>query len=602
MTRRLARALRAVAAVAAVLSLAACTGLPTSGDVKQGLALGASEEEPDILLLASGPSDGSSPSKIVDDFLEAGITPANNWEIAQRFLTPELAEEWRPSAGVSIDESATSRTFTSSADPSSEADAETDGSDSLGTDTADADATASGDADSGAADAAEGSIVEVEVKIELVAAVDETGAYSEETGTTTLAFSVRKTDGQWRISEAPDGVVIDESRFGRVYEDYSLQYFDQTWTRLVPDVRWLPRRATIATALAQSLVGGVPSPWLESAVQSAFPADVRLARDAVPIVDQVAMIALNRAAQNADELTLARMRTQVEATFAAAGVRVSEVRFTVDGSALDAGVVKVDADPDDSGAVVLRGEEFGTVVGGEVTPIGVSDEVLSVASQLRAADVSTDGSRAALTLDDGHVYLASEGSVDPLDSRPGLVAPSLDPSGFIWSVPSGAPRQLSAWDEDGAAYAVADAWPDASEVSAIRVASDGVRIAAVVTIGAERWVVVSAIIRDESGAPTGLGAMEPLARLDGAVSGLVWLGADRLGILLEQDGPRIVVQIVGGTRTIESAPAGAATVAGAQSAMGMRLLDQTGAMFVRSGSSWRESTTGIALLATRAGH
>ncbi|MFK4763086.1 GerMN domain-containing protein [Microbacterium sp. ZW T5_45] len=592
MARRLPRALRAVAAVAAVLSLAACTGLPTSGDVKQGLALGASEEEPDILLLASGPSDGSSPSRIVDDFLEAGITPANNWEIAQRFLTPELAEEWRPSAGVSIDESATSRTFTSSADQ--EADAETDGSDA-GVDVEGADADD--------ADAAEGSVVEVEVKIELVAAVDEAGAYSEETGTTTLAFSVRKTEGQWRISEAPDGVVIDESRFGRVYEDYSLQYFDQTWTRLVPDVRWLPRRTTIATALTQSLVAGVPSPWLESAVQSAFPADVRLARDAVPIVDQVAMIALNRAAQNIDDLTLARMRTQVEATFAAAGVRVSEVRFTVDGSPLDAGVVKVVADPNDSGAIVLRGEEFGTIVGGEITPIGgVSDEVLTVASRLRTADVSADGSRAALTLDDGHVYLAGDGSVDPLDSRSGLVAPSLDTSGFTWSVPSGAPGQLSVWDGDGVAYPIADAWPDASEVSAIRVASDGVRIAAVVTIGSERWVVVSAIVRDESGAPTGLGAMEPLGRLDGAARGLVWLGADRLGILMEQDGPRIVVQIVGGTRTIESAPAGAATIAGAQSATGMRLLDLAGVLFARSGSSWRESTTGIALLATRAGH
>ncbi|PCE14920.1 hypothetical protein AUC47_01900 [Microbacterium sp. SZ1] len=566
------RNLLAAALAATVLALSACTGLPTTGDVQPGLALGTSPEDPDFLPLASGPVEGAGPAEIVEGFVEAAITPADNWATARSFMTPEMAAEWLPSTGVSIDVSAATRSFTSTVEDDAEVD--------------------------------DGDTADVRVTFDQLASVDGTGAYSEAFGASTSSFVVERTDGQWRISEAPDGVVLDESRFSRVYDDYALQFFDPTWERLVPDVRWFPRRATIATTIAQALIGGAPSPWLDPAVQNAFPAGVQLARDAVPIdSDQVADVALNGAAAGLDQVTLARMRTQLQETFLAAGVQVSQVRFSIDGRTLDAGVVKLVEDPPDGGSLVLKDGAFGNLVGGEVTPLpGVSEEILAVTQPIIAVDVALDGSHAAVQLGDGHVYIAGNGNFDELDQRSSLVRPSMDPFDYTWSVPATAPSALQAISVDVAQNPIADAWPGASEVSAIRVSADGARIAAVIAVGGERWVVVSAIIRDENGVPTALGPTEEITQLQGTASGLVWLGPDRLALLADTDDRIVLTQIVGGTGTVESAPVGATTIAGSRSASGVRIWSSDGAVFARSGSAWSQATTGAQLLATRAGH
>lgn len=571
MTFRVRRVLGAIAAAASLLIVTACTGLPTTGDVQSGLALGASPEDPDLLPLASGPIDGAGPAAIVEGFMEAAITPADNWETAREFLTPEMAATWRPNTGVSIDVSADTRSFTSDLDE----DAET----------------------------ADGDVASVRVQFDQVASVDGTGLFSQAVSASNSAFVVTLAEGQWRISEAPDGIVIDESRFPRVYGDYALQYYDQAWERLVPDVRWFPRRVTIATTITQSLIGGAPSPWLDPAVQSAFPPDVQMARDAVPIdAEQVADVALNREALSLDATTLARMRTQLQETLAQAGVQINQVRFTVDGRALEAGIVEVVDTPSDSGGIVLKDGEFGTIVGNQIAPIpGISEEILGISQPILAIDVAGDDSHAAMQLGNGHVYIAGDGRVDELDARALLVRPSLDPYDYTWSVPADAPSALLAIGDDVVSHPIADAWPEASEVSAVRVSSDGARVAAVVVIGGQRWVTVSAVVRDDSGVPIRLGETERVAQLDGPSAGLVWLGADRLGLLVDREDRVVLTQLVGGTGTTESAPSGAVSIAGSRSAAGIRVLGAEGSLYARSGSAWSEFTDGVFILATRAG-
>lgn len=571
---RVTRPFRALAVAISVLALAACSGLPTSGDVQPGLAVGTSPEERDFLLLASGPADDAGPAAIVEGFLEAAIDTEDNWAKAREFLTRDLASSWRPSAGVSIDVSRASRSLIASVDEDAEA--------------------------------REGDTAEVRVEIDQVASVDDTGAYTETVGPSSLPpFVVERVEGQWRISKAPDGVVIDGSRFEQVYGHYALRYFDRSWKRLVPDVRWFPRRASgIATAITQALIDGAPSEWLDPAVQSAFPRDVQLARDAVPIDrDQVADVALNRAAQSLDPTTLARMRTQLQSTLEAAGVSVSQVRFSIDGRALDAGVVELVEEPADPGSIVLADGAFGTVTGGEITPIeGVSADVLSIPHQITAIDVAADDAFAAVRLADGRVYRAGGGQVDELDSRPSLVRPSIDPYGFTWSVPSNDPAALLAIGSDVApAPRVADAWPGASSISSIRVAPDGARVAAVVTVGGQHWLVVAAVIRDESGMPTNLGQARQVTQLSGTASSLVWLGPERVAVLVETGERAVITQIVGGTGASEAAPAGAVSLAGSRTPMGLRVLGAAGEVLARSGSAWRESVGGVLVLATRAG-
>ncbi|MFS0893327.1 LpqB family beta-propeller domain-containing protein [Microbacterium sp. 179-I 3D3 NHS] len=568
--RRASRMLRGAALAAAALLLPACAGLPTSGDVTVGLVLGESTQDVDFLPVASGPIAGAGPQEIVEGFLEAGITTSDNWGTAREFLAPPLQRVWRPGEGVSVDAGTDTRVLTSSVPVDAVDDAET---------------------------------AEVQVLLDLVASVDESGAYSEAPGASNVMFTLeRREDGEWRITKAPDGIVIDEQRFPNVYEGYALQYFDSGWARLVPDVRWFPRRQSAATTVTQALIGGSPSAWLDPAVQSAFPADVQLAQDAVPITDQVAEVALTRPASGLDQVTLSRMRTQLQATLRAAGVAVSQVRFTVDGRTVDAGVVELIDDPPEAGTLILRDGAFGRIVGDEISPIpGISEQILAIDQPIASIDVAIDDSTAAVQLADGHVYLVGDGNRDELDARPGLIEPTLDPFGYTWTVPTGDPDALQATGGDVVAHAVANAWPNASQISDMRVSPDGARVAAVITVGQQRWVVVAAVIRDAAGLPVELGDLKQLTQLSAVALGLSWVGTERLAVLVDPQSPQVLNQMVGGPGASEAAPGDAFSIAGARASAGVRVLGVGGQLFAHAGSAWREVATGVSVLATRTG-
>lgn len=568
--RRSTRMLRGVALIVAALLLPACAGLPTSGDVTVGLVLGESPQDVDFLPVASGPIEGAGPQEIVEGFLEAGITTSENWETAREFLAPAEQRAWRPAAGVSIDVGTETRVLTSSVPEEA-----VEGADSAA----------------------------VQVRLDLVASVDESGAYAEALGPSPVIFTLeRMDDDEWRITQAPDGIVIDRPRFSNVFEGYPLQYFDTGWSRLVPDVRWFPRRQSPATTVTQALIGGTPSPWLDPAVQTAFPADVQLAQDAVLITDQVAEVALTRSAIGLDQVTLSRMRTQLQATLKAAGVSVSRVRFIADGRRLDAGVVDLADAPADEGTLVSVDGAFGRIVGDEISPIpGITEEILALQQPIISIDVATDESHAAVKLADGHVYLIGDGSLDELDSRPGLIEPSIDPFGYTWTVPAGDPGALQARGSDVVEHQVANAWPNASAISDLRVSADGARVAAAITVGQQRWVVVAAIIRDPSGVPVELGDFKQLTQLSTSVQGLAWLGTERLAVLIDLQSPQILTQMVGGPGAVEAAPGDAVSIAGARTVAGVRVLGVGGQLFAHAGSAWREIATGISVLATRSG-
>ncbi|SJN30903.1 LpqB [Microbacterium esteraromaticum] len=567
---RVARSIRLAAAAAMVLLLTACTGLPTSGSPNAGLQIGEESDPVDFTPIAKAPLPGGSPEEIVAGFLEASITPAGNWEIAQEFLTDDFAHVWNPNVGVAIDDSVLNREFASSADPEDESATSAD----------------------------------VRVQWNQIASIDADGAYSAASGTAKAVYRVvREPGGEWRISKAKDGIVLDADNLNQVYRKYSLKYFDQSWTHLVPDVRWFPRRVAMATTITRAVLSGEPSGWLAPAVRTAFPPDVVLVGDAVPVdPSQVASVSLSRTALAASGSVLARMRTQLEASLAGAGV--AEVRFTVDGAPLLAETVKVDEAIVDPGVLVLDDEMFGAAsAGGDIMPVtGLTAQIAKISNPISAIDVSIDGTLAAVQLADGGVWAVKDGNSDELDSRPGLVSPTLDPFGFTWTVPRDDPQALSAWDSQVVQHEVADAWPDAGSVSHLRVSADGARVAAVVTRGGHRRLVIAAILRDENSVPVGLGDIYEIARLDGAAQGLAWVGSDSLAVLSAAPDPVLTTYIVGGPSTSSPAPAGATALAGAKTTTGLRVLASDGSVYALRGSSWQVSISDILVLGTRAGY
>lgn len=563
---KMSRLWKVVAVTMAALLVAGCSGLPTSGQVNVGLPL--DDQLPDLRpnLVALEPAVDASPEDIVAGFLEAGVTPTDSWRTARLFLTSEFAEEWKPDTGVTID---ASRTF----------------------------ALESGDPSDGSGN------VDVSVTLDQVASVDETGAYAPAPGTAKSSFRlVLGEDEQWRIAEAPDGIVLDVESFARVYDRHALQYFDPTWSRLVPDVRWFPRgRASMATTITQAVVAGQASPWLAPAVRTAFSGDLGLARDAVPVdPSQVAEVALERAALVAQPVTLARMRTQLEASLA--GLGVTEVRFTVDGAPLDAGRAALEQSAPEPGVLVLTEDAFGNAVGDEVGALpGLTAEIEKISEPITSIDVAADNGRAAVQLGSGEVFAISEGDRVELDGRADLIAPTMDPYGYTWTVPRGSPRALSAWDAEVNEYPIAQAWPEASTISHLRVSADGARVAALLTVGGQRRIVVAGIIRDDRGAPTGLGEAHDIGRIADPALGLGWLGSESVIVLTGGDDPLVISQQVGGPASFVSAPPGARSLAGAKTMALVRVLGADGVVYAQRGSSWQEGIGDILVLGTHAG-
>lgn len=556
-------------ALATALLLSGCTGLPTAGPPNAGLVVGEENEEPAFSFIAEGPEPGASPARIVEGFLDASMSPTNSWETARKFLTDDFGRSWKPDAAVTIDSSVDRRDYDADVQPEDE------------------DATSA----------------EVSVTLDQVASVDSDGAYSADTGAAKATYRlVREQGGEWRIAEGLDGITLDVETFGQVYEKFSLKYFDPTWTHLVPDVRWFPRRAAMATTVVRALISGEPSEWLAPAVRP-FSSDVGMVGDSVTVdASQVASVPLTRAALSASPTDLARMRTQLEASLEGSGV--TQVRLIVDGVPLDAGRITVEDPIVDPGVLVLDDETFGTATsGGELAPVtGLTAQIAKIADPISAIDVSADAQLAAVQLRDGRVYAVSDGDTNEIDGRAGLAAPSLDPFGLIWSAPSGSPSRLQVSTPQAEPLSVADAWPSADSISQLRVSADGARVAAIITAGGDRRLVVSAIIRDDEQRPVALGAPYEVAQVAGPTQGLSWVGADTVAVLSTVPDPTLTMHVVGGPSTLSSAPAGAIALSGAKTITGLRVLSSDETVYAQRGSFWQEAVTDVLVLGTRAGY
>ncbi|HCU77247.1 MAG TPA: hypothetical protein DGU37_01785, partial [Microbacterium sp.] len=217
------RLIGTVLAILGILVLSACAGLPVSGPVTAGRPVDEVRTGPEVRFFPDGPQPGATQEEIVEGFLLAGSGSSADWATARSFLAPAIQSSWDPSAGVAVV-------------PTGEIVAQPAVDDT------------------------------VKVILAPVASVDATGRYEPALGgTATLAFELIQVAGQWRISKAPDGIVLDESVFGTVFHRYSVMYFDTSWTYLVPDERWFPTTSA-AVRITGALVDEQPSDWLAGAV------------------------------------------------------------------------------------------------------------------------------------------------------------------------------------------------------------------------------------------------------------------------------------------------------------------------------------------------
>jgi len=556
--RRLVRL--ALAAATVVAALAGCASIPTSGAVNQGDPA-ATEQPVDIDILPRGPREDANQQQILEGFIDAAASPSGNYEIARQFLTPEFADEWESDAAVSIDVLA-DRSFTQ-----------------LGEDL-------------------------IRLRVVPQASLAENGQYiaAGSTEPVQLEYRFEQVDGQWRISLAPPGVLIDETSFGLVYRDYSLAFFDPQFRYVVPDVRWFAGRDSLQTSIVRALLEG-PVEWLDPGVASAFPEDVELGQSTVPVTGGTAVVDLSGAAFD-NIRTIQLMRYQLEQSLV--GVRnVDDVSLTLNGVPLSAPdatdlperTLRIDARP-----AVYDGENFGYLssAGDQVVSIdGVSERVVELGPT--GAALGPGANSAAVLAEDGVHLVDADADTVLLDPRSGLITPALDVDGIVWSVPADAPDELAWYAADGSTGQIGVPW-NADRIVSLQLSRDGTRMAALLVDGSRTRLVAASVVRGEDGVPTELGAVTlELAVSGGTPLDVAWLDSRTLGTLTRtsETETRLTVQELGTPAESRDGPESGIQVDGANSLRDLRILTADGDLATGAGVGWQVQARDLRFLATQ---
>ncbi|GAA4367822.1 LpqB family beta-propeller domain-containing protein [Agromyces bauzanensis] len=540
------------------VALTGCASIPDSGSVQRGDPAPADPVEFDILV--QPPADGATQEDILEGFISAAQSPRNNYAIAREFLTEAFADEWEADEGATID-------------VLSEREIEP--------------------------------VDETTLRLDATPAAElrDNGQYEEPESRAPIPFEYRfeQVDGEWRISSAPAGIVIDQVSFTGVFRPYTLYFFDPGFRYLVPDVRWYAGRESAQTSIVRSLIAG-PAGWLASGVVSSFPEGVQLSPSAVTVTGEVASVSLAGAGLG-DLRTAQRIQAQLDASLI--GVRsIEEVSLALNGAESD---VPDLSDPTpvqnprvDPRSVVFDGETFGHLAasGEGIEPIAdLSEQVVAIAPS--DAALGPAGESVAVRTPAGVSLLRASEEPVTLDPRANLVTPAIDGEGVVWSVPADAPDELAWYASDGTSAQVDVPWTGTT-IAAIAVSRDSTRIVALLGDGMRTHFMAASIERDADGKPV---ALSPVALrlddVDGTPLDVAWLDESTVASLTQlPDGTtRIVSQELGGfARRIEG-PASAVAIDGGND--DPRVLTAGGDLDVRSGVGWQVRASGIRFVAAQ---
>ncbi|PJJ71261.1 sporulation and spore germination protein [Diaminobutyricimonas aerilata] len=533
-------------AIAALFALVGCAGVPTSGAVSEGEPFDA-DTAPEFALRPNGPQPDATPEDIVNGFLRAGASPQGGYAIARLFLTDDFRDEWNPNAGVSIRSEARGTTSP---------DEET-----------------------------------VEYSFTTAAAVDDSGRYSEQrtASSTTRVFRLTQDDdGQWRINEAPDGIVVSRDTFTTVFDPYEIWYFEPAFRYLVPELRWFASRANVATAVVAAQLQAPPA-WLEGAVVNEFPAGTTIA-GGVEIEGGVATVDLSEQAASTSEQQRDRMRQQLLATLRS-GFGVGSVVLTADAfpiqvpsDATQAAITQPLVQP---APLIAREGDVGFASGSAVTGLGALGSAIGALGP--TAVTLGPGRDGAAVRAPGGVYFVRSGQ-DPLlvDARDAAIAPSIDPFGFVWSATSTGPPDVRATGADGTQHPIDLRLPPDARLVSLDVSRDGSRLLVYCSTDAGPQLAVVGIVRDE-GVPVGVsGIPEQLPVEPGTPIDAEWADGTSVTALSDTaSGEVLTLYPIGGPRTRIGGIAGATRVAsGNGGASGLFVLvgDE---VLQRRGSSWQ---------------
>ena len=538
--------------------LGGCVGIPTSGSVQTGATIDE-EVAPDVGYDPSGPQAGASPTEILTGFIQAATNPQDDYAVARQFLSPGIADTWEPNEITQI-RSATGQALEN------------------------ADGTLS-------------------YTFSSSAYVDDAGRYTHSAQSTQrLPFSfAQNTSGEWRITSAPDGIVLSSEGFETIFDEHALYYFDPSYGYLVPDLRWFPRTTLLSTRLVTSLIAGQSS-WLGQGVTiNEFPTGTTLA-SRVTTDSGIATVDLSAEVLEASPESRARMSEQIKNTIGT----VSSVVLTVNGVPIDVPDIEQApiVDPTVQSQSLVRTEDaFGFInSAGEVSTLaGQSSEILDLGATAVTLAPGRELS-AVLAADGVHVVFPTNSDERLLDARPGLADPSTDASRFVWSVPLADASAIRAYDAEGTAYPITSAIAPGTRVVSFAVSRDGTRLMLYSATDVGTELNVYGILRAD-GVPYGLG--EPLTvDLDQLLVPVdaAWVDDRTIATLATQSSTGITtvtLHTLGGPSESFGRVTGGVAIVGGNGEDGLRVRTTEGDLYQPRGNSWADTGLRVSFIATQ---
>ncbi|RBY89803.1 LpqB family beta-propeller domain-containing protein [Blastococcus sp. TF02A-26] len=493
-----------LAVVVVLLALTGCSTVPSSSATVQ------ITQEPDRSsdvegLEPLGPDEGASPEEIVRGFIDAAASTARQHPVARDHLTPRVADSWSDDSGITVI-AAGYATVTERPGP-------------------------------------EGTAT-VRVTADLLGTVTPGGVLTTGAGSYNYEFRLEPVSGEWRVDNPPDGLLMQEPDFERLYDQRAVYFVDPTLQRVVPDPRYVIRGEAQPTALVDRLLAG-PSSALAPGVQN-FLGEARLVGRvtvsglSVTVdlsgIDQLAPPELSLLSAQL-VWTLSQLPGTPSVELLADGERLSlegvpDVQTVEDWSRFDPEAAPVGAVGHylDGGALRL--------VDGEPAPGPAGQGTYGLQSAAVSADPRTGelSAMVGVTTRDFRASLL----VGPYGGDLAEVLP-----GGTFTVPTVAATRNEFWTvRDGTAVVrvPADGQPqpvsapaldDLGGASVLQLSPDGVRAAVIV---GPNQLFVGTVVRAE-GAPVTLRDLRPVAPSLAGVVDVAWSASDRL-LVLATGGPQ----------------------------------------------------------------
>lgn len=486
---------------------AGCATLPTSTEPH---ALSTFEQRQDTVL-EQAPPDGMEPDLLLREFFAASANPTGNFEVARKYLTQEMGKEWKPSESTIVLDTF-EMTSRATAEPNTRA---------------------------------------YVVTGRIIGTLQPGGAFIPAHRGYEATMELTQEDGQWRVSNLPNDVVVDRTDLRNHYEPRNLYFYDSTGQRLVADRRWVYSRVnSIGSTLLSMLVSG-PSERIAPALTPALPEDS-------PTVAYTGMkdgVYQFTGLAGADEQTRARFAAQIAWTLQGAG-EVGPYSVSADGAGLIGDSFDISTDDFENlnpVPIAEAGPDLYTLSNGTVSAVTDLDSVapakveqvsgLNSLGNISQIDIGDDGLyAAAVNVDDQHQSLVV-GSVGG-NSQEVLVAgsltrPSLEPDhSGAWVVEDGkrvVRAVRSAATGDVVVSDVALTLPDGlipanaqdadgedrdatGEITVLRLSHTGARVAMVI----DGHLVVGVVERQEDGKRAIVNTVKYAADLDGSAVSADW--------------------------------------------------------------------------------